>query len=190
MQETSYLLINPNQVSDSHWLHMDLQVRREYRDNLQRQGYAANSVTLKLNTLSGILSKCVRLGYCRSNPVKGIEKPRKSTPNVTHYTPEEIRTIFSAFERRAESVEAWATYKETIYALYYTGMRICDVLAMRWESINLNFKVIEARQIKTGKPAYSNASTDRKMTGNILENGIFSGSDAPPKNAHKNEKAL
>lgn len=48
-------------------------------------------------------------------------------------------------------MEAWDTYRELIYCLNFTGLRVGDALSLRWENVNLRFSTIRLTQIKPGK---------------------------------------
>jgi len=128
-----------------------------YRDWLVRNKYKPETIRFELTTLRNAFNKAVRYGYTKDNPVANVAKPKKEIPDITYYTQGELDAIFAEFERRAEegfrvqSTAAWATYREVIYCLHYTGMRIGDALALQWENVSLPFRQLVLRQMKTGK---------------------------------------
>lgn len=131
-----------------------------YRDWLTREEYGARTIIIEMDVLSEVFAKAIRLGYAKVNPVDGVEKPSKPEPCVVRYKEEELTAIFAECDKRVieggrdQSKEAWAVYREIFYCLYYTGMRVSDVLALTWENVNLKFSTIRARQIKTGREVF------------------------------------
>ena len=131
-----------------------------YKDWLLREQYKPRSIILELNTLSTIFRKAVRLGYMRDNPAQGIDKPRKPQTEVVPYTDKELNAIFEELHSRAGTgrtnhcTEAWAVYREIFYGLLYTGMRVSDLLNLKWENVSLQFASIRLRQQKTGREAH------------------------------------
>lgn len=153
-----------------HQIHLVKQSHIEqYKAWMTREGYQPRSIILELNTLKQIFKNAVSMGYSIHNPVEPVKNPKKPVTMVEPYTDKELALIFQEFDRRVESehreqkcVIAWSAYREIFYCLYYTGLRISDVLSLKWENIGTNFSTIVLKQEKTKKPVYIRIPSDFK----------------------------
>lgn len=131
-----------------------------YAEHLTVSGYHPKTIRLELATLSEIFKRAARFGYCKINPTSDVERPKCPKPQVSAYTDAELSAIFAELERRGnvgrydQCLQAWRTYAEVFYCLYYTGMRVSDAINLTWESVNLRFGVIELSQIKTSRKVF------------------------------------
>lgn len=160
-----------------------------YRDYLTREKYAARTISVELTVLSEAFKKFMRFGYMKNNPADMVERPKRRAAAVVHYSQTELDAIFSELERRAraEQIErigdAWRIYAEVFYALFYTGARVGDILALQWESVNLPFNLISFNQGKTDKAVHIRvpgafrqrlerlaAEAGRKQSGHVFRN--------------------
>ena len=100
-----------------------------------QRGY---SVGIRARTiLSGMMGLAVRYGAADHNPVRDTIKPRERKKPVVALTVEEIgrvRAALRAYETRGNSKADVADVVEIQLA---TGARIGEVLALRWEDVDL-----------------------------------------------------
>lgn len=140
----------------------------KYRDWLVREGYRPETVILEIRVLHNAFEKAIRLGYMKANPVKWVQKPKKPESTVEPYTDEELRRVFGEINRRTregfreQGTEAWKRYENIFYCLFFTGMRISDVLNMRWSNLDPGISTITMRQKKTGKKVIIRIPTELK----------------------------
>lgn len=92
--------------------------------------------------------------YSRKNPINEIT-PYTIDTKRREYTPEEIERILKAAERVEREARKNSKYqkyiKRIILLLFYTGMRIGEVLNLKWENIQgekIVFKRSETKQKK------------------------------------------
>jgi len=130
----------------------------QYKMLLTRNGYASKTIYEELSVLKAIFDHARMLSYITENPLEFVQKPSKQPRQpVEAYRKEELAAIFAELERRIETAEnprvkkSWSTYLEIFHCLNYTGMRISDVLNLKWENISLQFGTAHFKQIKTGK---------------------------------------
>ena len=114
--------ITPRQVED--WLYALLEKRYSYKYRKE---------------LKSFLSQIFNYGFRRydiTNPVLKTEPLRKpiQAPDMIIYTPED-------FKRFLEPIDD-PVYKNLFLLLFWTGCRIGECLALRWNDINLNAKTI------------------------------------------------
>lgn len=90
-----------------------------------------NSMNRVLQYLSAILNNCVKRGLIPTNPyllLDKSEKPRVVQAERAHLTHEELRALLSS-----ECPDE--TLKEAFLFSCFTGLRISDIKALRWENI-------------------------------------------------------
>jgi integrase len=85
-----------------------------------------------------------RQGLITHNPAEALERlPEDSFPTRRPFTVKEVNALVKAAE---------GDWKGAIMFGYYTGARLSDIARMRWESIDLEEKLIRFTPSKTRKP--------------------------------------
>jgi integrase len=100
---------------------------------------AASSIRQCHAVLSSAYAAAVRWGWVAVNPMATAQKPRLSSPDPDPPTPEEAARIVAA--AWAEDVE-WGLL---IWVYLVTGARRGEVLALRWEDLDLVSGVLSIR---------------------------------------------
>lgn len=108
--------------------------------------------------LSTILKAAVHDGVITKNPAAVLELPKRSRKEVDPFTLDEANRIIAQLYRH----EHWPS---TIYAalfefLFFTGLRISEALALRWDSIDL-----PARQMHVCRTVAQGEVVERTKTG-------------------------
>lgn len=138
----------------------------QYRQWLLRGDYKPRSIIMELNTLKQAFNDARKLGYTNQNPFEDVKIPTKPPTEVVCYTQAELNSIFEELDRRCETgqsqakVEAWKTYREIIYCLFYTGMRVGDAVKLRWDEVDLIFDTVTFQQEKTKKQSCIRLQTE------------------------------
>lgn len=111
-----------------------------YKAKLIRDGIKPSSINRELAMLSQMLSKAVAWGYLESNPFKGIKmiKLTKQPPKLL--THDEIDSLI-------EAASLWL--KPMLIVLRNTGLRVHELLGLRWADIDFGRQCITARSSKT-----------------------------------------
>lgn len=95
-------------------------------------GVKRNALT-KLNT---ILSSAVADGLIPRNPAESIELPKRRKKEIDPFTQDEAdRIIAWLYELEHWPSRIYAAYFEFVF---YTGMRLSEALALRWDAIDLD----------------------------------------------------
>jgi len=93
--------------------------------------YAAH---LYLRTLKAAMSKAITWGYVQSNPIKGIKLPKIPTKHPAFISEKELNSIIECI--------AMVDVKEIVITAFYTGMRMSEILNIRWFAINFTSDII------------------------------------------------
>lgn len=119
----------------------------------------AKSVKNIHSILHSSLKRAVMAGLIRSNPASNLELPRIEKPDIHPLMDDDIRRFLSA----AEGSE----YYHLFITAIFTGMRISELVGLRWEDINFSERYISVnhqlqRSDKTGE--YITLSTKNRTS--------------------------
>jgi integrase len=116
---------------------------------------AASSIRQCHAVLSSAYAAAVRWGWVAVNPMTTAQKPRLPSPDPDPPTPEEAGRIVAA--AWAEDVE-WGLL---VWLLLVTGARRGEVLALRWEDVDLGNGVLRIRHslAARGSPTIKDTKT-------------------------------
>jgi integrase len=111
-----------------------------YRSRLD-SGCSAASVHKMHETLHKALKQAVRWGYMTKNPADDVDAPRVHTEEVHPLTRDEARRFLKVI--RGDRLEA-------LYVLaLHTGLRQGELLALRWEDVDIEEKTLIVRRTIT-----------------------------------------
>jgi integrase len=91
------------------------------------------------DVLAGVLGSAVRFGLLINNPVEGVQLPpekrgkRKQKP---HITPEQFDELVNEIQ------EPYATM---VFVVIYTGLRISELAALKWDDVGFDSITIDER---------------------------------------------
>ena len=117
----------------------DIEAFRQYRrDNPTRTGAGRKLATInrEVMQLSSIFKLAVDLGYCESNPARKIKPYKTHNRRTRVLLPEEERRLLEAM------TGTLAKYRPIILLLLHTGMRLGEVVGLRWDYVDLSKGVI------------------------------------------------
>ena len=102
----------------------------------QRQGWQTvrNSWVL----LSGILETAVEYGYLQTNPARGIKFPQKGL--------KEAPAIIAGGDFAKLLAQVDEPYRTMVGLIAATGLRIGELLALRWRALNLEIGTLSVRE--------------------------------------------
>ena len=93
--------------------------------------------------LNSLFVEALRQGWCGSNPVTGSMKPTVAHQDVTIYTPSEAADLLAHCTPRLLPLVAIGLF---------AGLRTAEVLALKWEQVELAEGHIRLTRTKTGRP--------------------------------------
>ena len=103
---------------------------KRFIQSLQERGLSAGSINTIFRVLNQIISKAYQQGFLQNNPCSLVELPKRT---------KQIKKVLTMREQQSLVTEA---LKEPdcspIILGLYTGMRIGEISALKWENINLD----------------------------------------------------
>ena len=128
-------------------------VRSFYRDRLDA-GYSSATIRKMHVVLHGALDQAVSDGLVARNVAEGVKLPQSGKEEIRPLSPEQARLLLDA---------AHGDRLEALYVLAVnTGLRQGELLALRWEDVNLEKSVLGVGQTLTrkgGKVAFGTPKT-------------------------------
>ena len=94
-----------------------------------------------LSLLSKILNDAVRWGYLRENPSKLVSKLDEPEQGFSYLKAEQVKSLLE---------NATPVSKPILMFALYTGMRKGEILALRWEHIDCNQRIITVEETTEG----------------------------------------
>ena len=115
-----------------------ISVQRFVTDKIAREGFSCQTATHLRNLMSGILQRAVEWGYLQFNPARGIKLPpmqrRRKTVVLTR---EQLAMLLQSLQ---------GAVKTLAITTAMTGLRIGEVLALRWGNVDFDKNVIRVRE--------------------------------------------
>jgi integrase len=103
------------------------------------------TVNKEVNCLKAMLTKAVRWGYLKENPLKGMSALKEPPGRLRYLTPEETTRLLTACHT--------PPYLRPIVDLaMHTGMRRSEILALRWGDVDLRRRTITLSDTKNNEP--------------------------------------
>ena len=122
---------------------IDLEMLEAFVRAEQEEGLAPKSILNHLVLLNGIFNHALKRGWCKHNPVPSLDKPR--TPrnaDIRFLTLSEVEAILAA----APPTELGRIDRLVYLTAVMTGMRRGEVVAIRWQDIDWDTRVIRVRR--------------------------------------------
>ena len=105
---------------------------------LALSGIGRTTITDTLSMLKGIFRQAYADGILDRDPTVALSPPKYTTEKRREFTAAETRAVLALASRDK--------YGLMMYLLYYTGMRIGEVLGLRWTDIDFAERVIRVRR--------------------------------------------
>jgi len=127
--------------------------------NKQLEKVVPKTVSEKLTIIRMIFRYALEDEIINRNPVDAIRLPARVKPDIKPFTVEEVGLML-------KGSEDW--YRNYLAVAFYTGMRIGEILALKWSDIDMNKRKIHVRRsISQG------SETTPKTIGSVRQIPIF-----------------
>jgi integrase len=110
----------------------------ECLSNLRQKGFAVSTLRGVRATFSTVLQAAVERGYLEKNPAHGIRiREAVTKPARRFYAPTQIRPLLLELAEPCRTV---------VYVAVLSGLRIGEILALRWKRVDLLQNTIEVAE--------------------------------------------
>ena len=106
---------------------------------------AISTVNGEMACLKSLFSEAVAAGLCDANPVRHVKLFNPNNVRDRILSPEETARLFSAAEDQNDFV------RPLFHALYHTGMRLGEALALEWADVEFDNQRVAIRRSKSGE---------------------------------------
>lgn len=130
-----------------------------------RAGYSSKTVHNHLNFLHGVFRHAVKRGWCATNPVAAVDRPRDQggDPDIRYLDASELEALLRAVPDDVLGPTDHAVYLTAAM----TGLRQGELVALRWLDVDWTAGVIRVRRSYTrgefGTPKSRRSSRDVPM---------------------------
>ncbi|EED34318.1 site-specific recombinase, phage integrase family [Luminiphilus syltensis NOR5-1B] len=124
---------------------------------------AGSTINRFISTLSGIFKYARRvraLPRSHTPPTRGIEKAPEPVDPEKYFRPEEVDKLM-AVARVVD--QKWRKLPALIILGFHTGLRVGNLLDLKWEDVDLDERTLSVATTKNGRPHIA-ALTDRCIT--------------------------
>lgn len=130
---------------------------RSFLASLYQRGLSARSVARHLVSLRNVFRFLLREGNLQIDPTAEIDAPKIGQSLPKYLTADEVETLL---QQPDVSTPAGLRDKAMLEVLYATGMRVSELIGLRWEDFEMNLGVVRClgkgnkeRLIPVGKSA-------------------------------------
>jgi integrase len=114
-----------------------------YRDQLTARGLANRTVNKYLIVLHGVFQRAMKTHGLPANPLRLVEKrPNRKRASIDVYSREEVMALV----RAAATEQDAAVYLTAAF----TGLRMGELLALRWRDVDFELAAVHVRRSFTG----------------------------------------
>ncbi len=103
---------------------------------VNHKGYSKTTANIRLRHAKAMFSKAVEWNHLAENPFSKVS-PFKTEEKLRYLTPEELKRLFSVIDRE--------DHKAYFFLIFYTGMRLGEVISLEWKDIDLENDIIIVR---------------------------------------------
>ncbi|MBA7514457.1 Tyrosine recombinase XerC [subsurface metagenome] len=118
------------------------------------QGVSKSTINRELTVLKHTLNKAVEWNYLEDSPGRFVKKFRyeKTNIKIRSLSNQEIDKLLKALETETHKPEAMRqTLKDIILMAVNTGMRLSEVLNVKWEDLDMKNRIVQTKTIKGGR---------------------------------------
>jgi integrase len=133
---------------------------------LERKGLSASTISNYLKPLAGTMKFALRRGLISVNPCSLLtsdERPQRAERTDHVWSDEEIERLLSASKELARENDARYDYSPLLRTAVYTGLRLGELLGLKWEDVDLHDGVIHVEWQWTRMNEYAPPKTKKAV---------------------------
>ncbi len=146
-----FLRFNEGQITHIHQISTE-KIRHWFYTKRSKGDWTADTMLGRYKALKSFLKWCVENGYLKDNPIMPIKKPRLEQKLPKSISKQEAQTLLDyAFNVPSKYQHTRYRNKAIIAMLIYSGLRIRELLNLKFHEINMENRVILIKDGKGGK---------------------------------------
>ncbi len=115
---------------------------RDFLATLYRRGLSARSVARHLVSLRNFFKFLLKEGKLKTDPTREVDAPRMGQSLPKYLTASEVEALM---QQPDSFTPAGLRDKAMLELLYATGMRVSELIGLRWEDFEANLGVVRCR---------------------------------------------
>jgi integrase/recombinase XerD len=115
---------------------------RDFLATLYRRGLSARSAARHLVSLRNLFKFLLKEGKLKTDPTREVDAPRMGQSLPKYLTASEVEGLL---RQPDSSTPAGLRDKAMVELLYATGMRVSELIGLRWEDFEANLGVVRCR---------------------------------------------
>jgi integrase len=132
--------------------------------DLEREGLSSSTITNYLKPLNGTMTYALRRGLIGVNPctlLTADDRPQEKESKPAHvWSDEELAALIESAEYHAKQVAARYDYSALLRLASDTGLRLGELLGLRWEDFDREARVLHVRRQWTREAVYGPTKTE------------------------------
>ena len=132
--------------------------------DLERESLSSSTITNYLKPLNGTMTYALRRGLIGVNPcalLTADDRPQEKESKPVHvWSDEELAALIESAEYHAKQVTARYDYSALLRLASDTGLRLGELLGLRWEDFDREARVLHVRRQWTREGVYGPTKTD------------------------------
>ena len=114
----------------------------DYQDHLRRGAYGDSTVRKYVSALGTLFRWAIGRGYATANPVDGVKRLREPSRNVVYLPEEDAQKVLAEAQGWVRPMIGWALE---------SGMRLGEILSLKWSDVDRKEGLVKLDKTKTGK---------------------------------------
>lgn len=139
--------------------------------SLHSKGLAPGTISAVYSTTRAMFARAVELHILAASPLGRLRRQRKATPaapkhDIQYYTADQFQRFYAAAVASASAARhplAEWQYATFFVIAFYSGMRLGEILALRWTDIDFPARLIRVRRSYSNKFGEGPVKTDSSI---------------------------
>lgn len=136
---------------------------QSYINELTDKGYSYSTIKKAYNALNAVYKMAIERDYIRKNPCVSVRLPKqiqRPKSDIVFFSDDEINIIVNSAIKKYSTGKYMYKHGYAIVLLVNTGMRVGEMLALKWNNVDLNEKQIHV--VETRKQIIDRSGGEKK----------------------------